>query len=327
MSSRRFLQLYVSQFEGRLNFFFQNSGANLTTTNTTNIESILDGHLGTVQIVTPLVIYLIGAGLLIGSAVTNSCSSEPGTSVELVPRAGSIRWRAWIALALMILFYGFMGSILVELFTVCSASIGYQASSITSFGVAFAVLSLYVTYKGKSELNTSAILATLLVFGFILTGVLFPTGCIAEDGFYMIGSAPMLIPIAGMFLGGGSGLLTCEVLSFVSMGMNTDFRYAALVASQGFWSALSTFIPSLAHPRNFLIIMTVLAVIYYFLAFYVHVVLTRYLKNVARERSRRIYGSVYSVSDSKPEGTYRETTRVIKPSKKVVKFELPPQTC
>ena len=164
-----------------------------------------------------------------------------------------------------------------------------------------------MTYKGKSELTTSAVLSTLLVVGFILTGVLFPADCIAGDEFYMIGSAAFLIPMAGMFLGGGSGLLTCEVLSLVSMGWSTDFKYAALVASQGFWAAVSTFIPSLVHPRNFLIIMTILAVIYYFLAFYVHEVLRNYHR--VRTRMHREYGSVDEGTKSNPYGTYRETTR------------------
>ncbi|XP_063677834.1 uncharacterized protein LOC134813871 [Bolinopsis microptera] len=285
----------------------------ITPSNTTSITST-DLLQNTKEILTAIAIYIIGGGCILASSLAKRCSSNKYHTIQIEaptePRQlVKLSRKACAAVGAMVMFYGFMGSILLELFAVCSASIGFKAQSVTCFGIAFLVMSLYVTYKGKSELTTSAVLSTLLVVGFILTGVLFPADCIAGDEFYMIGSAAFLIPMAGMFLGGGSGLLTCEVLSLVSMGWSTDFKYAALVASQGFWAAVSTFIPSLVHPRNFLIIMTILAVIYYFLAFYVHEVLRNYHKLRARERMLREYGSVDEITKNNPHGTYKETTR------------------
>ena len=249
------------------------------------------------EMITPMVIYVIGGGFLVGATVKGKCDlKEKLIENASEPRKGAVRLnrRAYCAVGVMILFYGFMGSNLFQLFAVCSDSIGFQAQSLTCFGVAFTLMSLYVTYRGKSELDTSAILSTLLVIGFILTGVLFPVDCIAGEDFYMMGSSMMLIPMAGMFLGGGCGLLTCEVLSLVSMGWPTEFKYAALVSSQGLWAAASPFVPINGWPRNFLVVMSILAVVYYFTAFYIHAVLKRFKK--VRDRERSSYGAV----DRKP---------------------------
>ena len=249
------------------------------------------------EMITPMVIYVIGGGFLVAATVKGKCDlKEKLIENASEPRKGAVRLnrRAYCAVGVMILFYGFMGSNLFQLFAVCSDSIGFQAQSLTCFGLAFTLMSLYVTYRGKSELDTSAILSTLLVIGFILTGVLFPVDCIAGEDFYMMGSSMMLIPMAGMFLGGGCGLLTCEVLSLVSMGWPTEFKYAALVSSQGLWAAASPFVPINGWPRNFLVVMSILAVVYYFTAFYIHAVLKRFKK--VRDRERLSYGAV----DKKP---------------------------
>ena len=170
-----------------------------------------------------------------------------------------------------ILYFGLINSSLLSLISTCTLSLNLQPASIILFGVAFSGSSLYVALRGEVTPGGSTILSTLMLGGFLILGLALPRECISvDDGRAKVQSLLVLVPVSSIFLGGASGLLTCELLSLVSLMDRFEFRYSFLVVVQGLWSSILFIIPQMKVPGTYFIISSVFTVLYCFSALILH---------------------------------------------------------
>ena len=183
------------------------------------------------------------------------------------------RRRTKLALFAMVSYYGFVSSITFELTGVCTEPMLYRSQSAICFGVAFALVSLVGYVKGKRDPAYTAVFAALIVSAFIIYTVLLPDTCARAPSLHMddVKNSSLLLPIAAIFLGGGSGLLICDLLALLSTaGGNEEWRYASLQMSQAAWVLGSYLAPPVVFPRIYLAVGTVLTALYLLPALYLH---------------------------------------------------------
>ena len=110
-----------------------------------------------------------------------------------------------------------------------------------------------------------------MLAGFLILGLALPRECISDDDDRAkVQSLLVLVPVSSIFLGGACGLLTCELLSFVSMMERFEFRYSLLMVFHGLWSSILYIIPEMAVPGTYLILSSAFTVLYCLSALFLH---------------------------------------------------------
>ena len=240
-----------------------------------------------------LILYIVGAALL----VTYSCSTKRETSPDeqdqLVSKAPpTAPLRIIISLGALLLYYSLSSSLVFQLFSACSQGFTHKVESIVCFGCTFTAMSLYSACKGRSDASDTAITTTLLLFGLALTGLLFPTSCVVEETTMSesLMSVRALVPMAGSFLGGACGLLTCEVLYLASTLPYSTYSYSLIVAFQGVWGAVYMASPGMASHCLYVSVLGGLTLCYTCTALYIHMHLKSQAKRVLTAIRRSNYG-------------------------------------
>ena len=186
-------------------------------------------------------------------------------------RATNFDFNEKLAISGIIFCFGLINSALLSLISTCTHTLTLQPASIILFGVAFSGSSLYVALRGEVVPGNTTILSTLMLAGFLILGLALPRECISDDDDRAkVQSLLVLVPVSSIFLGGACGLLTCELLSLVSMMEKFEFRYSLLVVAQGLWSSIFFIIPEMTEPRTYFILSSVFTVLYCLSALFLH---------------------------------------------------------
>ena len=176
-----------------------------------------------------------------------------------------------VSLLAIIIYFGFVTSLICQIFSSClEGQTDYRPQSFTCYGLSFITAALSVAYTNKTTVSNSVIASIMLIFGFIINGVLFPVGCGVNAGWSTQNNWAM-VPISGIFLGSGAGLLTCETFTLVARAwVGSEYRYVPIIVSQSAWTILIGLCPAATSYHNFFILTSVLTVLYTLFAIYLH---------------------------------------------------------